>query len=134
MDLQERMLAFTVPHEGLAMGRNGLMRTSGLRVCCFMSGVVIIEPVTSRGQIGNCRIEMPVSELSGLIAVLRDIAKPERRTRPLGTDVNFHEVVTYHCPDCGSFASQPAVVCPICRRGVTKRAAASFNQGGTGNP
>ena len=59
MDLQERMLAFTVPHEGLAMGRNGLMRTSGLRVCCFMSGVVIIEPVTSRGQIGNCRIEMP---------------------------------------------------------------------------
>ena len=67
-------LIFAAAHEGVATGRNGRMRVSGLRAWrgCGDHGAkfVTIEPWTSRGRIGNCRIVIPTSEVRGLIALL----------------------------------------------------------------
>jgi len=35
------------------------------------------------------------------------------------TDLKRPEPKDFHCPDCGASASQPGVVCRVCRRGVT---------------
>ncbi len=64
-------LIFAAPHEGVATGRNGEMRVSGLRVWRSVGDkFVTLEPWTSRGRIGNCRIVIPTSEVRGLIVLL----------------------------------------------------------------
>jgi hypothetical protein len=63
---------FAAPHEGLATGRNGTMRVSGLRAWRSLDGkYVTLEPWTSRGTIGNCRIVVPTVELGQVTEMLK---------------------------------------------------------------
>ena len=62
---------FAPGHEGVATGRNGTMRVRGLRAWRSLDrSMVTLEPRTSRGLIGNCRIVIPTAELPRVIAML----------------------------------------------------------------
>jgi hypothetical protein len=59
-------------------GRNGYFRCKGLavgRAPTVTSGgeVIFCEPVTSRGEVGNCQIQVPVEAVPELIGVLREL-------------------------------------------------------------
>ena len=63
---------FAAPNEGVATGRNGDMRVSGLRAWRSLDGgFVTLEPWTSRGLIGNCRIVIPAAELRQVTEMLK---------------------------------------------------------------
>ncbi len=55
------------------LGRNGMFRSTGVEVTVFQlgSGLVWIEPVTSKDKAGRCRIEVPVEDLDKLIEALQ---------------------------------------------------------------
>lgn len=58
----------------ISIGRNGQIKTTGLFVtdCCE---VVTVIPMTSRGEPGNCRIEIPKRDVAAAIAALRKAVK-----------------------------------------------------------
>lgn len=69
---------FTAPSEGVATGRNGDMKVRGLRAWRSLDGkLVTLEPWTSRGQIGNCRIVVPTAELQQVTDMLKGMLEPE---------------------------------------------------------
>jgi len=78
---------FAPGHEGVATGRNGTMRMAGLRAWRSLDhSMVTLEPRTSCGLIGNCRIVIPTAELPRVIAMLAgmmDAAWPTAGTAPI---------------------------------------------------
>ena len=59
----------------LAQGCNGLMECSGMNVFETSSGTFRIEPLTSRGAIGNCWIDIPKDDIEKLIRKLKKAIK-----------------------------------------------------------
>lgn len=57
------------------LGRNGMFAATGLEINPYLTAdnhsVVVLEPVTSRGVIGRCNIEIPVEDIPSLIAELQ---------------------------------------------------------------
>jgi hypothetical protein len=71
MPVKDRTVIFTPPNKGIATGRNGTIRVSGLRIWRSIDArLVTIEPVTSRGRIGNCRIVIPTADLPQTVEAL----------------------------------------------------------------
>ncbi len=72
------LIVFHEGREGAAVGRNGSMRVKGLRAWRsldrFDRSVVSLEPVTSRGHIGNCCIIIPTADIAELAAMLARMA------------------------------------------------------------
>lgn len=68
------------------LGRNGEFRCAGLEVKQYGGIVVQFEPVTSKGEVGRCVIEMPVDKLDELIGVLSEI-----RRKVVGADIKLYE-------------------------------------------
>lgn len=53
-----------------ALGRNGLLKTSGVTVWPDSRGYVVLTPLTSRGTEGRCDIAIPITEINQLIDAL----------------------------------------------------------------
>ena len=53
------------------LGRNGEFKCSGLSVASF-SDYVLIEPITSKGEVGRCSIRIPVESIGGLCRLLKE--------------------------------------------------------------
>lgn len=57
------------------LGRNGVFKASGIELTHSVTveghSVIVIEPITSRGNPGRCNIEIPVEDLPALIAQLQ---------------------------------------------------------------
>jgi len=69
------------------LGRNGDAHMCGVSVIAFQSLQALhIEPITSRGLVGRCSIQIPVAQLDDFIAALRseaaDVTLPKSE-RPL---------------------------------------------------
>lgn len=53
------------------LGRNGtFFNASGVSLTRTQNGTVMIEPLTSRGHIGRCLIEFPISAIPEITAFL----------------------------------------------------------------
>ena len=52
------------------IGRNGYFKASGLDVYANES-IVIVQPITSKGEIGRCSIEIPIENVTALISHLK---------------------------------------------------------------
>ena len=55
------------------LGRNGYYTCTGLYVTENPNGQVWIEPITSKGEVGRCRIEIPVEAITEVIAALNSV-------------------------------------------------------------
>jgi hypothetical protein len=80
------------------LGRNGYAHMCGVSVIAFQSlRALHIEPITSRGLVGRCSIQIPVAQLDDFIAALRseaaDVALPrsERSLTPTQLRSQFGE-------------------------------------------
>lgn len=55
-------------------GRNGYHNMKGIHFLLVEdNSVVMIAPITSKGEVGRCDIEVPVEDLDVLIAKLQEI-------------------------------------------------------------
>ena len=54
------------------LGRNGHMKCGGIDITSFGSSVTL-SPLTSRGVIGRCNIEIPLENLPEVIAKLQSL-------------------------------------------------------------
>lgn len=64
-----------------ALGRNGTMRVRGINVGTLSNGeqeYVTFEPIHSRGEVGKCWIDAPISAIPGIIMALKRIQGGER--------------------------------------------------------
>lgn len=56
-------------------GRNGYMKCGGIEVMGFdHKSMVQVAPITSKGAVGRCDIEIPLEDVPALIAALQEIA------------------------------------------------------------
>ena len=83
------MISYPVVVLDGALGRNGFMNVSGLNIYPNRSqfqqptpptnrthiATVLLQPVTSKGQIGMCSIDVPVENIDALIAALKEAKK-----------------------------------------------------------
>lgn len=54
------------------LGRNGTFQASGLKVWAGRyNGGVYLEPITSKGKVGRCCIEIPAEDIPALIKLLQ---------------------------------------------------------------
>ena len=82
-----------------AMGRNGKMKVGGVAAVYLpVGGRVMVMPLTSRGVVGNCRIDIPVAELPGFIGLLRRITADAPPVGPQGFYLKSNGA---RCPACG---------------------------------
>jgi Zn ribbon nucleic-acid-binding protein len=82
-----------------AMGRNGKMKVGGIAaVYQSVGGRVMIMPLTSRGSVGNCRIDIPVAELPDFFGMLRRITAD---APPVGPQGFYLKSRGARCPACG---------------------------------
>ncbi len=67
------------------LGRNGYMKCSGLDLCKggLRDDLVLLSPLTSRGYIGRCELEISLEDLSALITGLQKLLSqpPSRQVR-----------------------------------------------------
>lgn len=54
------------------LGRNGCFKCNGINISEFCDNVYI-EPITSKGNIGRCKIVLPKQELQNIIKGLKKI-------------------------------------------------------------
>lgn len=45
-----------------SLGRNGVLKTSGINMFRLDQGIIELTPVTSRGDLARCHIEIPVED------------------------------------------------------------------------
>ena len=55
------------------IGRNGYFKASGLDIYANES-IVILQPITSKGEIGRCSIEIPIEAVAALMNILNQAA------------------------------------------------------------
>lgn len=48
------------------IGRNGAFKCIGLEIA-NIQGVIVIEPITSKGQVGRCQIEIPQESVNEVV-------------------------------------------------------------------
>ena len=83
-----------------AMGRNGTMKMSGIVATCLPeTRRVMIVPLTSRGVVGNCRIEIPTAEIPIFIEMLRQVTADAPATSLQELYLKNHGA---RCPACGN--------------------------------
>lgn len=63
IDFQDKQVRF--------QGRNGYFRASGLFLENRVNDIVAISPITSRGFVGNCEVQLPKNKIPELIASLQ---------------------------------------------------------------
>lgn len=52
-------------------GRNGYFKSSGISITTdHLDNLVSIEPITSKGNIGRCRIEIPIEDIPNIVSTL----------------------------------------------------------------
>ena len=57
-----------------ATGRNGCLKCSGLDILSLdHNGTILLAPLTSKGYVARCDIEIPVEAVPELIAKLREM-------------------------------------------------------------
>jgi hypothetical protein len=67
--------------EFLCLGRNGFIRGKGVQLSP-MGDCLFLEPITSKGEVGRCRIVVPLEGgLDGLIAELCKLRNEVRREK-----------------------------------------------------
>ena len=96
----DRSHILTFPDAGActAMGRNGKMKVSGTTATYLPgSGRVTIMPLTSRGVVGNCRLDIPIDEIPAFIEMLREITADAPLVGPQGI---YHDNNGTRCPLC----------------------------------
>lgn len=97
-------LTFRDPGKCTAMGRNGKMKVSGVAATCLPEcRRVMIVPLTSRGVVGNCRIDIPVAEIPAFIEMLQQVSA-------IGPDADAQKYYLQthgaQCPRCASIAME----------------------------
>lgn len=55
------------------IGRNGYLKQSGIYVYANES-LVILQPITSKGEVGRCSMEIPIEYVAALVNILSDAA------------------------------------------------------------
>jgi hypothetical protein len=55
------------------IGSNGYFKASGLDIYANES-IVILQPITSKGEIGICSIEIPIEAIAALMNILNQAA------------------------------------------------------------
>jgi hypothetical protein len=55
------------------LGRNGSGKCVGVNVLHTADNSIMLEPITSRGLIGRCFIEVPDEAIDGLITLLEQV-------------------------------------------------------------
>jgi hypothetical protein len=72
------------------LGRNGYMKCSGLDLCKggLRDDLLLLSPLTSRGHIGCCELDIPLEDLPALIAGLQKLLPkpPSRKARQRATN------------------------------------------------
>lgn len=55
------------------VGRNGYFKSSGLSITTdHLDNLVNIEPITSKGDVGRCRIEIPIENIPDIVTTLNN--------------------------------------------------------------
>ena len=61
------------------LGRNGFFKQAGLDIqafnCNYPTGIVILSPLTSRGNVARCQIEIPLGDVPSVIEALQKAIK-----------------------------------------------------------
>ena len=71
-----KTIKFKSPEVPRSFGRNGNIKTTGLYgVVSQGHDVVWLQPITSRGNIGNCVLAFPKTEIDNVIKFLMDLEK-----------------------------------------------------------
>lgn len=78
------------------LGRNGCFKATGLELSTAGSKSVILEPVTSKDEIGRCFIEIPREDILDLIAELEKLAPPV--CKRCGNDLKRGRCTDVTCP------------------------------------
>jgi hypothetical protein len=55
------------------IGRNGRFIQSGISIITYGSGSIMLNPITSKNQIGNCSINIAVENLDEVIKALKEV-------------------------------------------------------------
>jgi len=55
------------------IGRNGYFKASGLDIYANES-IIILQPITSKGAVGRCSIEIPIENIAALMNILAEAA------------------------------------------------------------
>jgi hypothetical protein len=64
-----------------AMGRNGTMKQTAISIS-ECGNEINLEPVTSKGTIGNCRITIPAEDFETVVFVMKKLIKGKRNKKP----------------------------------------------------
>lgn len=56
----------------LFLGRNGRWNARGIDICCPSRDIVLLRPITTKGDVGRCEIEIPVEHLMQVVDALTD--------------------------------------------------------------
>jgi hypothetical protein len=80
-----------------AQGRNGYMKQAGLEVFWSPAGIIRLSPVTSKGLVGNCIVEIPNDPevIKKVVAALQtppEDVKPSRRTRAGAPETKYEKI------------------------------------------
>lgn len=55
-------------------GRNGYFKCKGFEVTMYKNdNIIYIEPITSKNEIGNCQLELPLKNLQEFITALKSL-------------------------------------------------------------
>jgi hypothetical protein len=55
------------------MGRNGVGFQTGVNIMSSFDDKIKLEPITSQGNIGNCRLEIPIEDIPAFIAEIKKL-------------------------------------------------------------
>ena len=93
-------MIFRAGSKSNAMGRNGLIKMSGVAATHQpLLQRVMIAPLTSRGGVGNCRVEIPTAEIPAFIEMLRQVTADAPATSPQELYLKNYGA---RCPACGN--------------------------------
>jgi hypothetical protein len=79
----EKSIKFSVDDGCLSIGRDNLIKQSGVKVSSWEK-LVYIEPITFRGDVGNCRIMFPLDKLDEVISALQDLRSERQISGGIG--------------------------------------------------
>jgi len=82
------------------LGRNGRYKCDGVNVS-RAEETVVISPLTSRGLVGRCEIELPISEVPALVVALQKVSAGECRCARCGERVAQGQRLCAHCEMMG---------------------------------
>jgi hypothetical protein len=63
------------------LGRNGGFKCTGVSALATSDDTLMIEPITSKGDVGRCFIEIPIENVSAFINALELISNQIQTTK-----------------------------------------------------